>query len=175
MLKNLKLTQKLALVIILLLGLFLLFLFWYKQNYSMEVAESYEVNTPALNQKLLIATQGSVFKDAIVEGIINHYKSNSIFVKVVDISVLDSTDASEFDAILLVHTWEYGKPPEKVQSFMDKNQGLKDKLVVLTTSGEGTEKMEGVDAITGESIISDVSLFVDKVVIKLDPLLEVRN
>jgi hypothetical protein len=141
----------------------------------MEVATSYEVNAPDLDRKLLIAMQGSEFKDSLVVGITRYYNTEPIFIKVIDISLLENTDTADFDAILLLHTWEYGKPPDAIQSFMDKNQVLKNKLVVLTTSGEGTEKMEGVDAITGESILSDVSQFVDNVLARLNPLLEVRN
>ncbi len=141
----------------------------------METAEIHELNSPSLRQKLLIATQGSEFKDSIVSGIANHYKSNAIFIKVIDISSLEDNELADFDAILLIHTWEYGKPPESVQSFMDNNSSLINKMVVVTTSGEGTEKMEGVDAITGESIIRDIPLIVEKVISKLDLLFDARN
>ncbi len=170
-----KFTKKIALAVIVLIGVFLIFLTWYKHTYSMEIAKNYEVNAPDLDRKLLIAMQGSEFKDSVVAEITRYYNTEPIFIQVIDISSLGNADTDAFDAILLLHTWEYGKPPEAVQSFMDKNQVLKSKLVVLTTSGEGTEKMEGIDAITGESIISNVTLFVDKVVTKLNPLLEVRN
>lgn len=151
------------------------FALWYRYTYSMETVQAYEVNSPTLARSLLIAAQGSEFKNSVVEGIVDHYKSNAIFIKVVDISALENMDVSGFDAILLIHTWEYRKPPEAVQLFMDKNPGLKSKMVVLSTSGEGSGKMEGVDAITGESIISDVSLYVEKVIIKLHQLLETGN
>lgn len=42
----------------------------------MDVAEAYEVNSPNLKQKMLIATQGSKFKDSIVSEIIEQYKSD---------------------------------------------------------------------------------------------------
>jgi len=86
----------------------------------MDVAEAYEVNSPNLKQKMLIATQGSKFKDSIVSEIIEQYKSDFIYIKVIDISTLANTNTSDFDAILLIHTWEIGKPPETIQAFMDK-------------------------------------------------------
>lgn len=170
-----KFRKKIAILVILLIGVFLIFITWYRHKYSMEVTNSYEVNATDFDRKLLIAMQGSEFKDSVVAEITRYYRTQPIFIQVIDISLLENTNTADFDAILMLHTWEYGKPPKAIQSFMDKKQVLKNKLVVLTTSGEGTEKMEGVDAITGESIISDVSLFVDNVLARLNPLLEVRN
>ena len=167
--------KKVSWVLAALVGLFFLFGMWYKYQYSMEIAQIHELNSPSLRQKLLITTQGSEFKDSIVSGIANHYKSKAIFIKVIDISSLEDNEPADFDAILLIHTWEYGKPPESVQSFMDNNSSVKNKMVVVTTSGEGTEKMEGVDAITGESIIRDIPLIVEKVISKLDLLFDARN
>jgi hypothetical protein len=39
---------------------------WYRDTYSQEVAESFEVNSPELETKVLIATQGSEFKEALL-------------------------------------------------------------------------------------------------------------
>ena len=152
--KSFKFAKKIGLTIICLIGLFLLFLFWYKQTYSMEVAEAYQVNSPSLSQKLLIASQGSEFKKAVTTKIIDHYKSDSIFIKVIDVSGLSEIAPWDYNAILLMHTWEISKPPETVQLFIDENAAMKDRLVVLTTSGEGSYKMEDVDAVTGESILA---------------------
>ncbi len=169
---NLKFAQKLGLITLLLLVIFLIFLAWYKHTYSMGIAQSSEVNSPDLERKLLIGTQGSDFKDSVVTGILNHFRSDSIYIKVVDVSALENVDSSIFDAIVLIHTWEIGKPPESVQVFINKNYGLKNKVVVLTTSGEGSEKMDEVDAITGESVLEDAPLFTDKIIQKLNPLLK---
>ncbi len=46
-----------------------------------------------------------------------------------------------------------------------------DKIVVLTTSGDGNYKMENVDAITGKSKVVDAPLFVDRIVKRLNLLL----
>lgn len=166
-----KFAQKLGLITMLLLVSFLIFLAWYKQTYSMETARAYEVNSPSFERKLLIGTQGSIFKDSLVEGIVDHYRAESIFIKVIDVSDLENIDVSDFDGILLIHTWEIGKPPEAVKSFIDRNLAPKHKMVVLTTSGEGSENIDGVDAITGESILEKVPAFTDKIIDNLNPLL----
>ncbi len=172
---NLKLAQKLGLIVLLLLGIFMIFLAWYMHTYSMEIAQVYELNSPSLERKLLIGTQSSEFKDSVVAGIVDHYGSDAIFIKVIDVSALENVDPSDFDAVLIIHTWEIGKPPEPVQSFMDKNTDARNKIVALTTSGEGSEKMENVDAITGESIIEDAPLVAEKIIARLNPLLATEN
>ncbi len=173
--KSLKFGQKLVLIITLLIGVFLLVLYWYKQNDSVRTIQTYEVNSPSLDRKLLIATQGSPFKDSITAVISERYKSTPISVEVIDIAALSNTEAADSDAILLIFRWEAGAPPETVQSFMDKNLKLKNKMVVLTTSWNGLEKMKNVDAITGASIIDDVPFFSKKIIKDLDRLLKYKN
>lgn len=158
-------------ILLALLVLFLLFAVWYKNEYSMEKVQGYEINTMDFNQKLLIATQGSAFKDEITQAIIDRYEAKAIFIKVVDIADLPEVDATDFNALVLIHTWENWEPPAVVRTFIENTKSSTEKLVVVTTSGEGSYHMEGVDAITGASKLEEVPLFVDKVIAKLDPLL----
>jgi hypothetical protein len=44
-------------------------------------------------------------------------------------------------------------------------------MVVLTTSGEGTYKMDGIDAFTGESEMDESSLQVGRIIKRLNNLL----
>ena len=62
-----------------------------------------------------------------------------------------------------------------VKSFIERTKSDTHKIVVLTTSGEGSYKMDDVDAITGESIIENVPLFIDKIKQRLNPLLKPAN
>ena len=39
---------------------------WYFAHYSMDEAKPFEVNAPSAREHVLIATQGSAFKDAVV-------------------------------------------------------------------------------------------------------------
>lgn len=167
--------RKSALAILAILAIFLVFGLWYKYTYSMGQAEALEVNTPDSDKKLLIATQGSDFKNRLTQGIVDHYKSGAIFIKVIDVSDLDEIVPEDYDAVLVVHTWEYEKPPQAVSSFMEKSKNLMSKVVLMTTSGPGTSTMEGVDAITGESVLDDVPIYIASVIERLDPLLDTEN
>ncbi|MCL8007286.1 hypothetical protein M8845_07595 [Gelidibacter japonicus] len=173
--KNSNFAQKLVLVTILLVCASLLFLFWYKQSYLMEGKDNFEITSQSSNQKLLIAKQSSPFKDSLVVGVLNRYKSALAVVEVIDIKALINTDVADFDVLLLIHRWEANAPPDIVQSFIDKNLESKNKMVILTTSWNGLEKMENVDAISGASIIKEVPVFTDQVIKRLDRLLKYKN
>ena len=170
-----KLSRKLAIGTLLLIGIMLIFFVWQKQILSIDAISTSEVNFPDLELKLLIANEGSPFKDSVTAGVLEHYKSRAVIVEVRDVAALENSDAADFDAILIMHRWEAGAPSETVQSFMVKNSGLADRIVVLTTSWNGLEKMENVDAVTGASVLEDVPIIIDRITKKLKPLLKVRK
>ena len=167
--------RKSSLVVLFIMALFLIFAIWYKHTYSMTEAEAFEVSADNMQSKLLIATQGSDFKNSVTQGIVDYYKSDSVFIKVIDILGLDELKPEDFTVILILHTWEYEKPPDLVSSFLKKAESYNDKIVVVTTSGSGTSKMEGVDAITGESILEHVPVVIEKIFSRLDTLLKKAN
>ncbi|GMN11719.1 hypothetical protein MTsPCn9_29020 [Croceitalea sp. MTPC9] len=170
-----KALKKILLIILGLIVVLLLFAVWYNIKYAMDVVEPYEVNSANLEKSLLIATQGSVFKDRVTDAVINHYKSDAVFIKVIDIGNLDQINPDDFKALLLIHTWENWKPPMEVKSFIERTKSSAYKIVVLTTSGQGNYKMEEVDAITGESIIEDIPLFTEQIFERLNLLLRITE
>lgn len=168
--------KKIILVLLIIIGLLLVLAVWYKNKFSMDMVSERTINRPELNNSLVIATQGSAFKDSVTSGIIKHFEPDSIFIRIIDVSGLPKINLEDYDAMLLIHTWENWKPPIVVDSFMVKlKKELKGKIVVLTTSGEGSFKMENVDAITGESILENVPSFTEKIISELDPLLRSKD
>jgi uncharacterized membrane protein len=163
--------RKLIIALLILVGVFFAYATWYKLEYSMDVVSPYEVNVDVKQKSLLIATQGSEFKEAIVKRIVEHYEAQPIYIKVTDVTNLDKENESDWDAILVLHTWEYDKPQPDAEAFLNKIQN-QDKIVVLTTSGNHESKMEEVDAITGASIIKDVPSKVDEIKSRLNIILQ---
>ena len=155
-----------------LIFVFFMFLLWYQNKYSMDVAESYDINASVLQKKLLIATQGSEFKNIVTGGIVDYFKQDSVYVKVIDVSSLTTVDPKDFNALVVIHTWENWKPPAEVKTFMDRTKNYRDKIVVVTTSGKGSFKMEEVDAIAGESVLDDAPEIVKKMIFKLTAILD---
>ncbi|WP_291871022.1 hypothetical protein [Maribacter sp.] len=154
---------------------FFLFLLWYQNRYSMDVAVPYAINEANFENKLLIATQGSDFKDEVTSRIVSHFKSDSIYIQVIDVEELHGINPKDFDALVIIHTWENWKPPVSVKSFINRTKIDKDKIVVLTTSGEGSYKMDDVDAIVGESILDEAPVVTVKIIERLNSLLSTKD
>jgi hypothetical protein len=163
--------KKIGIGVAALLVAVLAFLTWYKFHYSMDVAQSYEINAPALEQRVLIATQGSAFKDAVVSALIAHLKERNVYVKVIDVSALPGVDEGKWSAIVVIHTWENWKPQADAKTFLERAKDLK-KVIVVTTSGRGDFKMEGVNAITSASVMANAPAIAAKIESRLAPLLE---
>ena len=147
------------------------FLTWYKFHYSMDVAESFEVNTPELKHRVLIATQGSDFKDAIVDGIVVHLKQRHTYIKVLDVAALQQVNEDKWNAVVIIHTWENLKPQADAKAYLERVKDLK-KVIVLTTSGNGGHKIEGVNAITSASVMTDIPSRILDIKNRLDSILD---
>lgn len=163
--------KKILYRILAVMVVFFLFLVWYQYKYSMDVVAPYTINAPTLEKKLLIATQGSDFKDKVTGGIVDHFKSDSVYIEVVDVESLNVIDPDDFNALVIIHTWENWKPPLSVQSFIEKYGNESNKIIVLTTSGDGDYTMDGVDAIAGESKLSEVPRYINNIIDRLNKLL----
>jgi hypothetical protein len=151
------------------------FIIWYRAHYSMGVAEAFAVNDSSLQPRVLIATQKSEFKGAVVGEIVEHFKSWPAYVKVIDVSALDQIDESQWTAIAVVHTWEMRKPPAAVGAFV---QRVRDphKVIALTTSGRGDFKLEGgVDVISSASVMLDAPARAAQMNQKLDAIIGHTN
>lgn len=168
--------KKKILLIILSTGMLLLvFGIWYKYKYSMETANEFQVNSPDYTRKLVIATQGSEFKNLVTNEVIDHFKEDSIFIQVIDVSSLPKIQLKDYNAVVLMHTWENWKPPVEVKEFINRTTSENSKIVIFTTSGQGNYKMDGVDAITGESNLEEIKNFSQKIIDKLSPLLKPKQ
>lgn len=155
-------------------ALVLISLSWYKYTFSMKVAEPFEVNLPNNPHRLLIATQGSTFKNAVVKGLVDHFGREPVYIKVIDIGELNKTDVGEWNAIVILHTWENWKPPYAIDEFF-RRQLPTGKIVVLTTSGKGSFKMEGVDAITSASLVEEVPIKTEQIIQRVEQLFDIDS
>lgn len=164
--------KKLLIIVLSVIISFFLFAAWYQYEYSMDKVYPYQINSPENTHKLLIATQGSDFKDAITSNIINYYQDETIYIKVIDIDGLDDINPDHYSALVIMHTWESWKAPMAVEKFIRRIGESQQKIVVLTTFGSGTYKMKAVDALTGASKQESVDYYTDQIIEKLDLLLK---
>jgi len=149
----------------------LAFLTWYKFHYSMDVAESFEINTPDLKHRVLIATQGSEFKDTVVAGIVDYLKQRHAYIKVIDVAALPQVNEDKWNAVVVIHTWENWKPQADAKAYLERVKDL-NKVIVLTTSGNGDYKIEGVNAITSASVMTDIPSHILDIKARLDSILD---
>ncbi len=104
------------------------------------------------DQRVLIATQRSEFKEAVVSRVVEGLKKDLCYVKVIDLKRLEDEPATDYDAVVVVNTckaWRLtGGASEFVKAFPDK-----DRVVLLTTAGgeDWKPKSVEVDAITSAS------------------------
>jgi len=145
---------------------------WYLAQHSMDAASGFEVNDPQATQRVLIATQGSTFKDAVVTGLVDSLRPRGIHVKVVDIAALPDVAENDWNAIVILHTWEMGRAPAAVTAFA-RNIRERRKLLVLTTSGAGDMRLAGVDVISSASRMPDVPQRVQQLLESIDGVIRV--
>ncbi|CAD5265584.1 MULTISPECIES: hypothetical protein [unclassified Imperialibacter] len=141
-------------VSLIIIGFFTIW--WTMGPEPMKTAQPYSVNDPAMRNKVLIATQGSDFKDALVKEVVAGLEISPVFIQVIDISGLDSIKEMDWTAIVIIHSMEYWNPGRHVEDFVNRTSESH-KLIVLSTSGEGSSKLEGIDGISSASRLSEVS------------------
>ncbi len=164
--RNIIFILTIIILIIMALGL------WYRERFSMEEVATGQLHSENSETHILIATQGSDFKRAIVTNIENHFKLDTVFLKIIDVKKLNVININEYSAVIILHTWENGKPPASVTNFISNNMDEKQKFIVLATSGKGTNKIEGIDALSGESIVENASDYSDEIIARLVKILE---
>jgi hypothetical protein len=144
---------------------------WYLVRNSMSVARAFEVNDPRAATRVLVATQGSAFKDAVVAGVVGQLQTRGAYVKVIDLSSLSTVREDEWNAIVMVHTWEMGQAPAEVKRFAAAVRERR-KLVGFATSGRGDFRLEGVDVISSASRMADVPARVADLTRSIDGVLD---
>ncbi|NER19016.1 hypothetical protein [Spongiivirga citrea] len=117
---------------------------------AQEIANIVENKKP---YKVLLSKQDSDFKNEVVEELELNF--DDVNFKVTELSALKDLNVNNWDAIVILHSWEFLNPPRSVKRFIRANTSIKNKIIVLTTSSDGDSKMDEVDAITGESVLVD--------------------
>ena len=137
------------------------------------VVEPFAVGDPGLEKRVLIASQGSDFKNAVVESLTTYLKEKPAYVKVIDVTSLSEVNEDDLDAVILIHTTEYSKLQPDVDQFLSRAIDL-DRVVLLTTSGPGDWKTDkyDVETITSASKHEEMPTLLPALYMKLDQLLE---
>jgi hypothetical protein len=109
----------------------------------------------ASNRKVLVATQNSKFKRAVVSEIHDELNQNSVYLKIIDVKLLKNQSSAEFSAVVIINKCMAGRPDPRVENFID-SEPQKSKIIVLTTGILDSWKPDapGVDAMTSASVLN---------------------
>jgi menaquinone-dependent protoporphyrinogen IX oxidase len=124
-------------------------------------------------KRVLIATQQSAFKDAVVAGIVEKLGKDSCYVKVIDLKKLAGESIAHYDALVIVTTCKMWRLNRHVRKFFkhlpEKDEG---KIILLTTIAQKYDsKMGQVDAITSASKMEQAGVVAESIVGKVRALL----
>ena len=155
-----------------IVGLLIIAAVGYRFLFSQGIAESFEVNSPELTIKVLIASQGSGFKDALVSGIIEDLEKKPIYMNVVDVSALPEIKEDEWNALVVINTCQSGILQPDVKDYLTRIK-KPENVVLLTTSGSGNWKPEEspVDSISTASKKKNIGPLVAEILERVEMIL----
>lgn len=116
------------------------------------VIEPFNKGNPNSVNKILIASQGSEFKNNLVKNILSQLKSDKNYFSVIDCTTLGNENEEDWDAIIIIHTLQVHEMPEEARVFLSEANDPT-KIMLVSTSGAGDDVAEGfdVDAISSAS------------------------
>lgn len=167
--------KALKVILIVVVSLIVLFVIVFGIHYALinrqGVAQPFEVGTADMDKKVLIATQGSNFKNVMVDTLTSRLKGEDVYIRVIDISGLNEVNQEDWDAEIIIHTTEAFKLPESVKEYLDRIENP-DEVMLLITSGSGKWRPEDykVDILTSASRVEDIAKLADSIMIKVNSL-----
>ncbi len=138
-----------------------------------DVAEAFEVGSLDSGRKILVASQGSKYKNLMVDTLISRLKGEDVYISVIDISGLKEINQEDWDAEIIIHTTEGYRLPEVVKEYLRRVKSP-DEVMLLITSGSGEWKPEDckVDIITSASKVADIPTKANIIENKIESLFE---
>jgi hypothetical protein len=136
------------------------------------VIEPFEINSPDAKHKVLIASQGSRFKNMVVSGLVGRIKDRSTYISVIDVTSLSEVNEADWNAAVLIHTTQGGRMQPDARKYLGRAREL-DKVILVTTSGSGKWRTEefDIDTLTSASRKAKVGLLVNKITHRLEGIL----
>lgn len=127
---------------------------WIVMNWQ-GVIDPYQVGKQDAHFKVLIASQGSEFKDKLLNDLVQQLESDRIYMSIIDVTSLEKENVTDWNAIVIIHTTQAHRMPKSVRTYLERFSSLS-KVVLVATSGGGDEMVTEfeVDAICTASRIA---------------------
>ncbi len=131
---------------------------WYVYEFYPRAAEPYEINSPDQPTRVLVATQGSEFKNGLVAAVCDRLAMRPVYVKVMDVGGLDAIDTREWDKVLVVNTAMMNTMSAPARRLVARGEGLDNVLLFVTSGGADFKPADlRVDALSGASRKGDTN------------------
>ncbi|MBC1482257.1 hypothetical protein HCJ52_03370 [Listeria sp. FSL L7-1485] len=128
---------------------------------SMDVTPNTEINESATGDHVLLATQGSDFKDSVIDQIEQDMANKNVHISIMDTTKLDKVNADDYDKVVLFTTVQSDDIPENVTTFMNDNKDKSIHIAVTADSGRWDKQPKDIDAISEASKSENKQDFVD--------------
>ena len=125
---------------------------WYVIEFYPRSVESFEINSPDQPTRILVATQGSEFKNGLVAAVCDRLRELPVYVKVIDLGGLDEIETDGWHKVLVINTAMMDTMSGPARRLVARDEGL-DNVLLFVTSGGGDFKPTDllVDALSGAS------------------------
>ena len=135
---------------------------WYLIEFYPRTAESFEVNSPDLSTRVLVATQGSEFKNSLVAAVCERLRTQPVYIKVIDVSGLDEVETGEWNKVLVINTAMMDLMSGPARRLVARGEGLDNVLLFVTSGGADFKPANlAVDALSGASRKQDTNRLAD--------------
>lgn len=128
---------------------------------TMDVIDNAEINQSATGDHVLVATQGSNFKDSVMDQVKKDMEGKNVHVSIIDTTKIDNVEADNYDKIVIFTTVQSDDIPENVTTFMNDNNDKSIHIAVTADSGRWDDKPKDIDAISEASKAENKQDFVD--------------
>jgi len=144
---------------------------WIVMNWQ-GVIDPYQVGDPKAQCKVLIASQGSKFKNKLLTELVQQLQSDKKYISIIDVTSLEKENVSDWNAIVIIHTTQAHHMPKSVKNYLKKFTNLS-KVILIATSGGGDELVTEfeVDAISTASRLDVTDQIVESIILKVDEIL----
>ena len=137
---------------------------WYLIEFYPRTAESFEINSPDEPTRILVATQGSEFKNGLVAAVCDRLRKQPVHVKVIDVSGLDDIETDEWNKVLVINTAMMNIMSGPARRLVARGEGLENVLLFVTSGGGDFKPADlAVDALSGASRKGDTNRLADLV------------
>lgn len=147
--KWIKILIGIVLTLVLLFAILLVvYIFMNRQG----VIEPFEVGDSKAETRILIASQGSDFKNSLVNKLVDEFKASDNYLSIIDCTELEKENHEYWDAVIIIHTMQIHKMPKEAQLFLAAENDLS-RIMLVSTSGGGDDFVTDfdVDAISTPS------------------------